>query len=98
MVAPHRLGDGALEERRDDEVGAIELDRLRRDRIVDVELDGYLMPAPRQLDIQALRQAVEAVGEEQDFCFMILRFYQYFAHKISIKGSCFPAGGKDLGM
>jgi hypothetical protein len=64
--APQRLGDRALEKRRDHQVGTIEARRLDRHRVGDVELDRELVAARGELGVQALREAVEAVREQED--------------------------------
>ena len=64
LFAPHRLGNGPLEEGRDDEIGPEQRDRLDGDVVVDVEFDGHLVAARAQLDAQALGEAVEAVREK----------------------------------
>ena len=64
--APDVLGDRTLEERREDDVGPEQRDRLVRHRVVDVELDRDLVPRLAQRDMQPLGQRVEAVAEEQD--------------------------------
>ena len=78
MPPPHRLGDRALEEGRDDELGRPERDRLLGDAVVDVELERELVAVARELRPEPLRQAVERVAEEQD------------AHQ-QIRGNCSPA-------
>ncbi len=66
VVLPHRVGDAALEEGSDDELGPPKGHGFFGDVVVDVELDRDLMSVLRQLAVEALRQAVEGVREEQD--------------------------------
>jgi len=72
-VAPNVLGNGALEERGDDHVGPEQVDRLAGRCIVDVELDGNVVAPFAQFHVQALRQAVEGMAEQEN------------AHRHSIK-------------
>ena len=65
-LPPHRLGDRTLQERRDHDIGPPQRDRLLRDSVGDVELDRDLVVARRELDVQPLRQAVIAAGQQQD--------------------------------
>ena len=63
---PDRFRDRALQERREHEIGPPQLDGLAGHAIVNVELDRELVAVLRELDVQALRQAVERVHEQQD--------------------------------
>ena len=66
MAAPDGFGDGALEKRRDDQIGPNSATASSVTRVVDVELDRDLVAGVRQLDVQPLREAVERVREEED--------------------------------
>ena len=63
---PDVLGNRALEKRRDDQVGLEQVGRFAGDLVVDVEFDGQLVTAFAQLDVQALRQPVEGMRQQQD--------------------------------
>ncbi len=88
MLAPHRLRNRPLEERRDDEFGLKERNRLDGDVVVDVELDGDLVAALRQLDVQPLGEAVEAVGEEKYFHFKVLNHREHRVHRENERNLC----------
>ena len=66
MVAENGFGNASLQERGDHQVRAKERHGFLGGLVVDVELDGQLMPALGERHVQSLRQAVEAVGQEQD--------------------------------
>ena len=65
-VAPDVLGNRTLQERRDDERGAMQRHRLDRHHVRNIELDRHLVAERREFEVQALREAVEAAGQEQD--------------------------------
>ena len=58
--------DRSLEKRGEDNVGIEPLDRLARHRVIYIEFDRNIVAALSKRDVQPLRQAVEAVDEEQD--------------------------------
>jgi hypothetical protein len=62
----HRARNGALQERRQDEVRPEQFDGLAGDAFMDVELDRELVTIKLEFDVQPLRQAVERVHQQQD--------------------------------
>jgi hypothetical protein len=66
MALPDRLGNRATQVRRDDQIGAEQRHGFLGDAVRNVELDRDFMAAFPQLGAEALRQAVEGVGQEQD--------------------------------
>jgi len=66
VPAPDRFWNRAAQIGRDDQIGAEERDGLLGDRVGDVEFDADPVAACRQFAEQALRQAVEGVGQKQD--------------------------------
>ena len=78
--APDVFGNGALERSSQHHVRRVQRNRFARHVVVDVELDRQLVPTLGKLDIESLREAVEAMDEEQD------------AHRAAqqIRGSCSP--------
>lgn len=63
MVFPHRLGDGALQERCDDDVGPGQFHRLDGHRVVDVKFQADSVAGGFQFHPQTLGQAVEGMGQ-----------------------------------
>ena len=66
LALPDRARNGALQERRQNKVRPEQLDGLAGHAIMDVELDRELVTIALELDVQALRQAVERVHQQQD--------------------------------
>ena len=64
--APHRLGDGALQERSDDHVGRPAPHGVVRHSVVDVEFERDLVPPVCEIDPESLSQAVEGMRQQQD--------------------------------
>jgi hypothetical protein len=63
---PDILRDRPAQIGREDQVGPEQVHRLARDLVVDVELHRRFVPRLGQFHVQALGQAVEGVGEQQD--------------------------------
>ena len=63
---PDRFGNRPAQIRRHDQLRLEHRHGFLGDAVGDVELDGNLVPAPLQFRPEALRQAVESVGEEQN--------------------------------
>ncbi len=63
---PHRLGNRALQKRRDDKIGPPGRDGLLGDPIVDIELDRHRMARVDELDVEPLRETVERMRQQQD--------------------------------
>ena len=64
--APHRLRNGALEKRGDQQIRLEQGHRFLGDAVGNVELHRHRVPKRRELQVQPLRQAVEAAREKQD--------------------------------
>jgi hypothetical protein len=62
VVMPDRFRYRPLQVGRDDKVGRVQIDRLRGHGVVDIQLDGYLVPEFGERHEEALAQAVEGVG------------------------------------
>jgi hypothetical protein len=63
---PDRCGNGAFQERRENHIRSKEVRCLVGDPIMYIDLDRELVAVAHEVDIEALRQAVECMHQQQD--------------------------------